>query len=984
MKRILKKHAATFAALVCLLGGAAFVDSAPAPDVDTVYYGGKIYTMTDLLNDQEKFDFSKLKGLSPDSAKTTEVVAVKGGKITFLGDEGTAKAGGYLDVAADKKVDLQGHVMLPGLVDGHGHFPTQGMYDLYEVNLNSQPLGPVATQQDILDAIGAKCRSASAGEWVLGWNYDDSLIQPAGHPQKDAIDTVCPGNPVWLRHISGHMGVVNSKALALARTNDPTNYAQLVGTGNVNETTGLMLETQAQSLVMTEPTFPENASNPDRYDDQKSLARASQVYVAAGITTADDGGHVAFLHLPLFQEGLVRNAVKPRVVFHPSGFTQAVPTMDIDSGGFLNRATFGWTNNGGSLGNPTLDFYGNGSNATPTGSDITQFKAKVVSGGSLVDGTLPAGLDSNFKNRIFLGAYKLFSDGSPQGYSALMKRPGYYDWGDHTAAESYDAASQGEPKYLASLSAGNTSSENMKKVIALYHKYGVSTETHTNGNLGAEEWMAAMEAAVSDPANSGVSDTRHTSIHAQFMELQQVQRMTGNYAAAEKAIAADTAEKTYTNLLGAFEDRGYKAANVNGLDMAILSERMKAQNLFNSYYVNHTWWWGKRHYEIFQGPGRANNMSPVGWSLEYNQPYSFHNDTFVLPIDQLRSVQSGVTRATAASPVDAGGQVISGTGHDINATVTLPARKANGATLAGSEMIFPNYDHRINSLQALLAVTAMPAWQNKLEDKIGSIREGLLADFVILDQDPLKVDPMRIAAIRVTSTIVGGEPVYGFLPGAKTFAAVPVASYYQPDAVQVRNVAATAYDNEEADKIHALRKDETRYGTYDIDADITPNGEVGVFQMDLLGNNAPAKAFRLYSVANPNAPSAFAYAHDMADGGNFWIAPLSDPQKALGPDDVLSMNKAYVLFYTMKDGGKYDEARIRAGADGKITGSVALVTSGSLPTNRSGAGNSGAVGGGDSGGGCTIGATPSYDLLILLLALAGVAVLRSLRRRNML
>ena len=60
------------------------------------------------------------------------------------------------------------------------------------------------------------------------------------------------------------------------------------------------------------------------------------------------------------------------------------------------------------------------------------------------------------------------------------------------------------------------------------------------------------------------------------------------------------------------------------------------------------------------------------------------------------------------------------------------------------------------------------------------------------------------------------------------------------------------------------------------------------------------------------------------------------------------------------------------------------MTSGSLPTNRSGAGNSGAVGGGDSGGGCTIGATPSYDLLILLLALAGVAVLRSLRRCNML
>ena len=299
-------------------------------------------------------------------------------------------------------------------------------------------------------------------------------------------------------------------------------------------------------------------------------------------------------------------------------------------------------------------------------------------------------------------------------------------------------------------------------------------------------------------------------------------------------------------------------------------------------------------------------------------------------------------------------------------------------------MKFWDFDQRVNALQAMLGVTYLPAWQNKLDDRIGSLQPGHYADLTILDLDPVQVAsaaPLNLANIRVTSTIVGDHLVYGFLPGSLTFAAAPKVAYVQNAGVTVSGLTAASLSNEEADKIHALQKGETRYGTYDIDANVSTNGDVGVFQMELLGNNAPVKAFRLYSVANSNAPEAFAYAHDMTDGGNFWIAPLSDPLVPLAEDDVLSMNKAYVLFYTMKDGGKFDAARTRAGADGKITGSVALVTSGSLPTNRSSAGNSG--GGDDSGGGCTIGATPSYDLLLLLLALAGVAVLRSLRRRNM-
>ena len=971
MRTALKKHAATLAVALCLVGGVTFSTRSAAPTADSVYYGGKIYTMTDVLNDSGAPDFSKLKGLSPDKAKIAEVVAAKNGKIVFVGSEAEARAQGYFD--AVRKVDLQGHVILPGLVDGHGHFPGQGTDDLYKVNANSAPLGPIHDIAELQEAIRAKCASVSAGDNVIGYSYDD--LRLGAHPTLEQLNAACSSKPVYVTHISGHMAVANGKALmtgglASDEQGTPTALADsLIGVKRTNgKLNGLLMETAAMQPV-------NGRIGVSNVDTQKTIARANQVYAAAGITTADEGITVVPNTLPQYQTALANGNLTLRVAMHPAALYGG-PALY----GNVNREAMGWRQ---SAADTTNVKFLDGSSALRTGADMTRYTYNISvsplpSAMKKTNAPLPSGL-SGKENMLMQGAHKILFDGSPQGYSAWLKEPGYYydyyNFGAGSNNPDVPASS-----YFIGTGDLNCKIDEMTLLMDNYQKAGISTETHTNGSAAAEYWAAALEHAVA--ADNGAHlDSRHTSIHGQMMELQLIQRLTGNYAAA----AADIQKygDMYRDLQGAFKNGSFDAAQVGG-DNSTLPGLMRAQNIFMSYYINHTYFWGKAHMEKIMGSGRARNMSPVGWSILYDQPYSFHNDTDITPIDQLRSIQSAVTRRA----LDEGVPPIHGTDglKELGHMVEGDAVKATGMADA-VKMKFWDFDQRVNALQAMLGVTYLPAWQNKLDDRIGSLQPGHYADLTILDLDPAQMAsaaPLSLANIRVTSTIVGDQVVYGFLPGSQTFAAAPKAAYMQNTGVTVSDLTAASLGNEEADKIHALRKDETRYGTYDIDADITPNGEVGVFQMDLLGNNAPAKAFRLYSVANPNAPSAFAYAHDMADGGNFWIAPLSDPQKALGPDDVLSMNKAYVLFYTMKDGGKYDEARIRAGADGKITGSVALVTSGSLPTNRSGAGNSGAVGGGDSGGGCTIGATPSYDLLILLLALAGVAVLRSLRRCNML
>ena len=58
------------------------------------------------------------------------------------------------------------------------------------------------------------------------------------------------------------------------------------------------------------------------------------------------------------------------------------------------------------------------------------------------------------------------------------------------------------------------------------------------------------------------------------------------------------------------------------------------------------------------------------------------------------------------------------------------------------------------------AITADAAWQNREEDRKGTLETGKLADLVILSDDPLAVDPRKIKDIQVMQTVKEGAVVY--------------------------------------------------------------------------------------------------------------------------------------------------------------------------------------------------------------------------------
>lgn len=69
-------------------------------------------------------------------------------------------------------------------------------------------------------------------------------------------------------------------------------------------------------------------------------------------------------------------------------------------------------------------------------------------------------------------------------------------------------------------------------------------------------------------------------------------------------------------------------------------------------------------------------------------------------------------------------------------------------------------EERISPYEALSSITKWAAYQYFEEDTKGTLQPGKLADLVILDRNPLKVDPMEIKDITVLETIKEGKTVY--------------------------------------------------------------------------------------------------------------------------------------------------------------------------------------------------------------------------------
>jgi predicted amidohydrolase YtcJ len=246
-----------------------------ANSADAIYFGGDIITM------------------EGNDAVYAEAIAVKDGKILFVGTK--SEADKFHGDATEMK-DLEGKTLLPGFIDSHSHLGN-AMNIMGQANVSSAPVGNCATIADIIVEL-QKCKKENNikdGEWIFGWGYDDTQLAEKRHPTKMDFDKYFPNNPVYIQHVSGHLGVANSLALADAKfdknTKDPAGgmILRLPGT---TEPSGVLQE-------MAVHHFVEKVTEVFASQKPKLLQKALDLYVKNGITTAQEGfsdaSTVAFL-----------------------------------------------------------------------------------------------------------------------------------------------------------------------------------------------------------------------------------------------------------------------------------------------------------------------------------------------------------------------------------------------------------------------------------------------------------------------------------------------------------------------------------------------------------------------------------------------------------------------------------------------------------------------------------------------------------------
>lgn len=258
-------------AAVAVLLSSCTASSPPADPADLLLVNGTIVTV--------------------DSARpTAQAIAIKGDRIVALG---TTEEMDRYKGPATKRIDLGGKLVIPGLIEGHGHFMGLGQSRMI---LN---LAKAESWDNIIEMVAASTRDIADGAWISGrgWHQEkwSKVPVPAveGMPTRASLDSVSPNNPVFLDHASGHAAFANSAALKQAgitrHTKNPSGGEILKGPDG--EPTGVLRETAAD-LVASRMDAWQKSRGPEAVeaDYRRMVTLAGQEALSKGITSFHDAG----------------------------------------------------------------------------------------------------------------------------------------------------------------------------------------------------------------------------------------------------------------------------------------------------------------------------------------------------------------------------------------------------------------------------------------------------------------------------------------------------------------------------------------------------------------------------------------------------------------------------------------------------------------------------------------------------------------------
>lgn len=239
-----------------------------------------------------------------------EALAVIGERLLAVGSTERIKA---LATRRTKVIDAEGMTVVPGFIDAHTHPADSGVSELMFVDCNRPAVG------DIQKAMRERAAKTAAGQWVVGFKFDDTKLKD-GPLTRQHLDTAVPDHPARVLHRGGHTAIVNSAVFKqLGVTKDtPDPEGGKFGKGSNGELTGFCAET---ALKMVDRITRTPAVGPK--ERQAGVKLISEMMSAAGLTSVHDA-QANKDDLTAYQDALAAGEMRFRV------YMLVVPELLVD------------------------------------------------------------------------------------------------------------------------------------------------------------------------------------------------------------------------------------------------------------------------------------------------------------------------------------------------------------------------------------------------------------------------------------------------------------------------------------------------------------------------------------------------------------------------------------------------------------------------------------------------------------------------------
>ncbi len=313
-----------------------------------------------------------------------EAFAVKDGYFLAVGSNQEVRK---FITSETEVLDASGQIVTPGFIDAHTHPVYAGVYELMQMNMDLRSIA------DIQNAIRKKAAVTPAGEWILGFKYDDTKTAEGRRLTRKDLDEATLDHPVFILHRGGHTAYCNSKAFEKANItkNTPDPFGGKIVKAN-GELDGMVAES-AMGLF----DLPEESTRAQR---QQAVKLITGLMSAAGLTSVQDAG-ASPSDAVAYQDALHADELKCRVYMLASSYEGSDMYSNLKAAGVYSGFGNEWLRVGG------VKFGADGSASERTMRMSTPYVGRPNDYGilTMTQEEIDRAVDDAFENRFQVGIH---------------------------------------------------------------------------------------------------------------------------------------------------------------------------------------------------------------------------------------------------------------------------------------------------------------------------------------------------------------------------------------------------------------------------------------------------------------------------------------------------------------------------------------------------------------------------------------------------